>query len=100
MELTKPIIFEWDKENTNKNFSKHKVTNEETEQVFQDSLKLIVNDSLHSREENRFIVLGHTFNYRILSIAFTLRNNSVRVISARDASRKERKWYEEKVNTA
>lgn len=92
--------FEWDKGNELKNLVKHRVTNEEAEQVFLDPLKYIVNDRLHSQKENRFIILGHTLEGRILIIAFTIRNKRTRVISARDTNKKERKWYEEKISSA
>jgi uncharacterized DUF497 family protein len=100
MVIAESQSFEWDTGNKSKNFIKHKVTNEEAEQVFQDPLKYIVIDSLHSKKENRFIIFGHSAAGRIILVAFTMRSNRVRVISARDANKKERKWYEEKISSA
>jgi len=100
MVVANPESFEWYKGNLQKNFAKHKVTDEEAEQFFQDPLKHIINDKLHSKKENRFIVLGHTAAGRVLSVAFTIRNNRIRVISARATSKKERKWYEEKIRAS
>ena len=54
-------------------------------------------DEAHSFTESRFVAYGHTHTGRKLFISFTLREHFIRVISARDMSRKERNWYEEKV---
>jgi uncharacterized DUF497 family protein len=56
----------------------------------------IVNkDKLHSKSEDRYFALGRTDTERLLFIVFTLRGNKIRIISARDMNRKERKIYEE-----
>jgi len=89
----KIIGFEWDKGNKDKN-SKHKVVDEECEEVFFDKNKKILKDVLHSREEERYILLGKTKKSRLLFLVFTIRKNLFRVISARDLSRKEYKLYE------
>ena len=99
--LPKPITFLWDSGNDKKNLVKHGVTDEECEQVFFDPLRYIINDRLHSDDkEDRYIILGHTNRQKILFIAFTIRSNKIRIISARGVNKKERKWYEEKANTA
>jgi len=92
--LKKPLKFEWDKGNEGKNFLKHKVTGEECEEVFFDANKKILKDVLHSNNENRFIIIGQSKIKRLLFVAFTFRKNKIRIISARDLNKKERKLYE------
>jgi uncharacterized DUF497 family protein len=95
--IPEPLEFEWDKGNQNKSYIRHKVSSQEAEQVFIDPLKHIIKDTIHSKKEDRYIILGHSQTNRILFVAFTIRSSFVRVISARDTSKKERKWYEEKI---
>ncbi|HEX7017741.1 MAG TPA: BrnT family toxin [Patescibacteria group bacterium] len=100
-ELPEPLIFEWDEGNEQKNWRKHNVTIEEAEQVFFDESKLIYPDPTHSEVEPRKIIVGKTLNGRNLFIVFTLRNNKVRVISARDLNkRKEKSLYEKTPHTS
>ena len=87
--LPDPLEFEWDAGNSHKNWTKHRGTNEECEEVFFDSHKRILKDALHSENEKRFIILGHTAMGRVLFIVFTLRKKAVRVISARDLNKRE-----------
>lgn len=90
--------FDWDSGNARKN-ERHGVTQAEAEQVFFDRRRLlVVPDAGHSREEPRFHALGNTVVGRMLHVTFTLRLDGarIRVISARDASRKERAIYEQK----
>lgn len=94
MILPEPLSFQWDKANINKNLVKHNVSNEEIEEAFFDLHKRVLTDHLHSNKENRHIVLGRTSKKRLLFIVFTVRNDTVRVISARDLNRKERYLYE------
>lgn len=86
--------FEWDKSNIEKNWLKHKVSPVECEQIFFNEPLLVVEDLKHSQRERRYYALGHTDNGRLLFIALIIRENLIRVISARDMSRKERKKYE------
>ena len=86
--------FEWDKHNSEKIWVKHKVSPSESEQIFF-NLPLIVTDAVkHSEKENRFYALGHTDTNRLLFVVFTIRSNNIRIISARNMSRKERKVYQ------
>lgn len=85
--------FQWDSGNKEKNFDKHGISNQEAEEVFLDKSNLILEDKLHSDSEIRHIVLGQTKNNQMLSVAFTLRKECVRIISARPMSRKERNIY-------
>lgn len=89
-----PVEFEWDEGNQDKNLIKHKVTDEECEEVFFDSRKRILKDSPHSGCEPRYILIGRTKKQRTLFVVFTIRRNKIRVISARDLNKKERKLYE------
>ncbi len=96
IKLPSPTAFEWDKGNFDKNFKKHKVTDKETEEVFFDRHVKIFEDIKHSQKEKRFTALGITDKNRKLYLNFTVRNQKVRIISARDQSKKERRLYEEK----
>ncbi len=89
-----PICFDWDKANKDKNKIKHKVDHQEAEQVFfNHPLKNFI-DIKHSQKELRFYSLGKTDKNRYLTIIYTVRNKKIRIISARDQSRNERKIYE------
>lgn len=90
-----PLGFEWGKGNQNKNYLRHQVTDEECEEVFFDARKRIAKDELHSGQEDRFILIGQTKKQRILFIVFTIRKDRIRVISARNLNKKERRLYEE-----
>ncbi len=86
--------FEWDDGYVEKNWESHRVTPQETEQVFYNRPLIVVDDTKHSHAERRYFVLGQTDKNRALFIAFTVRDERIRVISARDMSRKERKVYQ------
>ncbi|EKE21621.1 MAG: hypothetical protein ACD_7C00166G0003 [uncultured bacterium] len=87
--------FNWDDGNINKNKKKHQVEKVECEEVFFNQPLVIFPDKKHSQEESRYYILGKTTRNRKLLVVFTIRNNKIRVVSARDMSRKERKTYEE-----
>ena len=89
--------FDWDAGNARKN-ERHGVTQAEAEQVFFDPLLLVAADATHSTAEPRFHALGTTASGRALHVTFTLRfqGTKIRVISARDMSRKEKMFYEQK----
>jgi len=89
------VGFDWDDGNKQKNWEKHQVDFRECEEVFFNQPLLIKEDSKHSSQEKRFYVLGRSDIGRTLFLVFTLRNNKIRVISARDQSKKERKIYEQ-----
>lgn len=91
--IPEPIEFEWDKGNIDKNFKKHGITNEEAEEVFLNE-PLISEDKKHSRAERRYQCLGITDKKERLFVSFTVRNNKVRVISARNMNKKEKSVYE------
>jgi uncharacterized protein len=87
--------FEWDDGNARKSRDRHRVSQAEAEQVFLNQPLLVVNDARHSAHEARFHALGRTDEGRPLHVTFTLRQTAtrIRVISARDMSRKERARY-------
>ena len=89
--------FDWDEGNSRKSADKHGVGQAEAEQVFLNEPLLLAEDERHSRAEARFHALGRTDAGRPVHVTFTLRHGGtkVRVISARDMSRKERSHYEQ-----
>lgn len=88
-------FFEWDKEKAEQNFRKHGVSFAEASTVFADPLSLTIADPSHSEEESRFVITGLSHEQRQLVIVFTERAENIRVISARLATPRERKAYEE-----
>ena len=86
--------FEWDKNNADKIFKKHKVSISECEEVFLNLPLVMEEDRKHSDTEKRYYALGHTDAGRRLFVVFTLRKDKIRPISARDMSGNERKVYE------
>ncbi len=90
--------FAWDQGNRDKNRIKHNVYPVECEEVFFNQPLIIGDDPRHSLTEQRFYALGKTDAQRLLFIVFTIRNNLIRVISARDMSRRERDIYHAQEN--
>lgn len=88
--------FEWDKGNTGKNWIRHKVTNQECEEIFFDCQLLVCYDKSHSVEEDRYYALGSTLSGRRLFVVYTLRGKKLRIISARDMNQEERREYEKR----
>lgn len=89
------LDFEWDNDKAKRNVRKHGVSFQEASTVFNDPLALTIDDPLHSDEEDRFVIIGESHRRRFLVVAFTDRDDKIRIISARVASRRERKDYEE-----
>ena len=96
----KPIQFEWNKGNVNKNFHKHGVSDSKCEEVFFDEKKVALKDILHSGKEKRFILLGRTKAKRLLFTVFTVRDEKIRIISSRDINKKEIKLYEKAIKNS
>ena len=90
-----PLNFEWDDHKAKLNLGKHGVGFEEAATVFGDPLSLTVADEAHSQSEERFIVLGRSYRDKLLVVVHTERGDNVRIISARPASRREKRQYEE-----
>lgn len=93
--LSKCRGFQWDSGNLDKSWVRHRVSRYEIEQVFFHRPLLVAVDEEHSQEEQRFFALGRTEIGRRLFLVFTVRDDRIRVISARDMSRRERKVYED-----
>ena len=92
--------FQWDKGNETKNWHKHRVSQPECEQIFFNQPLVVVDDEKHSQGEVRFQALGRTNLGRELFLVFTIRDRSIRVVSARNMNKKERSIYEQaKENT-
>ena len=85
--------FDWDDGNQDKNWLKHRVSNRECEELFFNLPLIVANDKQHSQLERRFFALGKTNVGRRLFITFTIRDKLIRLISARDMSRRERETY-------
>lgn len=90
-----PLHFEWDGKKAKANAAKHGVRFEDAATVFADPLSLTITDPAHSQDEERFIVLGKAHTGKLLVVVHTERGDNLRIISARRASRRERKDYEE-----
>ena len=86
--------FEWDLEKARLNRAKHDVSFEEAATAFGDPLSVTISDPDHSDEEDRFILLGQTHTGRLVVVVLTDRGDKVRIISARLATRRERRAYE------
>lgn len=89
---------EWDPLKADQNLQKHGVRFEEAASVFSDPLAQIIGDPNHSANEDRFILLGVSLESRLLVVCHCYResNEVIRIISARKATKRERKRYEEK----
>ena len=89
------MIFEWDESKAASNLRKYKVSFEEASTVFADNFALSGRDPDHSIEEHRHITFGMSNKDRLLVVAHTDRGSKIRIISARTATRAERKMYED-----
>lgn len=92
-EILKCVGFQWDEGNSEKNWISHQVTKYECEQLFFNQ-PLLVADDKHSETGKRYYALGQTDDNRRLFIVCTIRESLIRVISARDMSKKEREVYQ------
>ena len=90
-----PIQFQWDAGNREKNWTKHQVTNAECEEAFFDPHKRLLRPLLYGEHETGHVLIGCPADKRLLFVVFTIRGHTVRVISARNAHRRERSLYEE-----
>ena len=95
MYLAMPLGFEWDEAKAAANLTKHGVSFEEAATVFGDPLSLTIPDPAHSQAEDRFVIIGQSHRRKLLVVVHTERGDNIRVISARRASKRERKVYEE-----
>ena len=89
------LTFEWDANKAESNLAKHAVSFEEAATVFGDPASMAIPDPAHSQTEARFVILGRSHQGRLLVVVHTERGDNIRIISARFASRRERKQHEE-----
>jgi uncharacterized DUF497 family protein len=89
------VIFEWDPKKAAANARKHRVSFEEATTAFADPLSLTIADPDHSDDEQRWVVLGRSHRGRLIVVAHAVRQERIRIISARTATRRERLAYEE-----
>lgn len=88
------LHFEWDPAKNASNTLKHRVTFEEASTVFGDERGILLHDPLHSDDEERWILTGTSLKDRLLVVVFGDRNDTIRIISARRANRRETHVYE------
>ena len=89
------LLFEWDPNKAKENVAIHGISFDEASTAFRDTLSLAIYDPLHSEEEDRLVLIGNSHKDRLLVVVHTERDDNIRLISARKASKKERKQYEE-----
>lgn len=90
--------FDWDINKYLINIEKHSVSFEEAATVFTDLLSLTIADPLHSYDEERFIIIGQSVKNRLVVVVHSDLGDTIRIISARLATKKERKFYESESN--
>ena len=88
------LIFEWDPQKAKSNPEKHGVSFEEASTAFQDTLSLTIDDPLHSMDEERVVLIGMSNKNRLLVVVHAEREDNIRIISARKATKEERESYE------
>lgn len=89
------LHFEWDSNKNESNLEKHGVSFEEAATIFGDPFSYTFDDPDHSDEETRFLTLGLASTGKLLIVSHTDRNEKIRIISARELTKNERKFYEE-----
>ncbi len=89
------LRFEWDSNKAQSNRRKHGVTFEEASTIFGDPLSITVHDPAHSISEDRLITIGTSVNDKLIVVVHTDRNDIIRIISARKATKNERAQYEQ-----
>ena len=87
--------FEWNREKAIANLSKHGVSFEEAKTVFEDPLYVDFYDPDHSDEEERYLIIGESNRGRLLIVSYTERGELIRIIGARELTRREREAYSE-----
>jgi len=89
------LQFTWDPTKAAANLSKHGVSFKDASTVFRNPLAKVLTDPTHSGPELRSLIIGHSEGGRLLMVVFTETDDGIRIISARDASARERREYEE-----
>lgn len=86
--------YSWDPQKAARNIAKHGISFQEAQTVFDDPLAVIFDDEAHSLQEQREIIIGHSERGRLVLVCFVERGDTIRIISARQATPKERYSYE------
>jgi hypothetical protein len=89
------LLFEWDPKKAQGNLAKHGVSFDEASTAFRDTLSKTISDPLHAEDEDRFVLIGYSYWDRLLVVVHAERGERIRILSARPATRAERKRYEE-----
>jgi len=89
------LQFEWDSKKAQSNKKKHGITFQEACTIFGDTLSITIHDPAHSIREDRFITIGRSINNKLIIVVHTDRDDIIRIISARKATRIERTQYEQ-----
>lgn len=89
------LTFEWDERKASRNLGKHGISFDKASTVFGDPLSLTIPDPLHSDAEDRLVTIGHSDGGRTLVVVHSEKGEVIRIISAREATRHEKKTYEE-----
>ena len=92
------LLFEWDRKKAERNLKVHGVSFDEASTAFHDPLSSAIGDPLHSEDEERYVLLGRSHRGRLVVVVHTERGDRIRLISARLATNRERKKYEEEPN--
>jgi uncharacterized protein len=87
--------YEWDQQKAKTNLSKHGISFEEAQTVFDDPLYVDFYDPDHSENEDRYIIIGQSSKNRVLLVSYTERGEQIRLISARQVTKQELKAYQE-----
>ena len=89
--------FTWDDNKSKSNIVKHKISFEEAKTVFDDDNARLISDPEHSKDEDRFILLGMSYKLKILTVVHCYKDDdsNIRIISARKSTKKETKQYRE-----
>ena len=86
---------EWDEHKNRLNKKKHRISFEEAATIFADPLEIMIDNPEHSDKEHRFISIGESFSQRLLVVSYAQRDNTIRIISARKPTTRERRTYED-----
>ena len=89
------LDFEWDINKAKKNMERHEISFKEASTIFADPLSDFFYDSGHSIDEERYLAIGLSEFKNVLIVVFTEKDDIIRIISARKATKKERKHYED-----
>ena len=90
------LTFEWDEKKADENLRKHGVSFDEAKTVFNDPFSVTIYDPDHSNDEQRYIDIGLSLKGRLIVVSYCERGETIRLISSREATRKEQRDYEEK----